>query len=158
MAETDTLVPHDPVDVPEVDYSTKVLAGAATVGILVNLNALIIPILGIIGGGVLAGFIAAYAAGGTYRGVAHGLIAGALTGFAGGLVVVLTGSLIGLYSEPPSLLLNFVGPVSPWYDHMGGAGNLLIVTTITILITVDALLGSLFGSGARRAVDQVIDR
>lgn len=158
MAEIDNIVPHDPVDVPNIDYSVKAIAAGATIGILVNLNALIIPLLGIIGGGVIAGVVASYAAGGTYRGIAHGLIAGVLTGFAGGLVVILVGSLIGLYSEPPGVLLNAVGPVSPWYDHMGGTGNLLILTTIMIIITLDAAIGSLFGTGLRKGVDEIIDR
>lgn len=158
MAEIDNIVPLDPVDVPKIDYSVKAIAAGATIGILVNLNAMIIPILGLVGGGLLAGFVAAYAAGGVYRGIAHGLIAGAVTGLAAGLVVILVGSLIGLYSEPPSLLLNAIGPVSPWYDHMGGTGNLLILTTILLIITLDAFIGSLAGTGVRNAVDEVIDR
>ncbi|WP_332897952.1 hypothetical protein [Haladaptatus sp. CMSO5] len=158
MTETDTRVPVSRDGLPDVEFSIPVLVGASTVGVLVNLNALIIPILGIVGGGVLAGFVAAYAAGGGVRGLAHGLVVGAITGFAGGLVVILIGSLIGLYSEPPSVLLNAVGPVSPWYDHMGGTGHLLILLTILVFIALESVGGAFVGAAVRRAVDRVLGR
>lgn len=126
-----------------------VLLGATIVGVLVNLNALMVPLLTDIGGGVVAGFIAAYAVGRLVSGIGHAVLASALVGGIAGSVTALVGTLLGLYNEPPLLILGSIGPISPSFTGFGPSGVLLLVLTFSMLTVIDGLVGGLIGGGLR---------
>jgi hypothetical protein len=158
MSETRTHTSWEWVTDWDIGLDRRAVAAGAGAGVLVNLNALLFPPLNLFGGGIVAGFVAALLVGGLVRGLLHGVVAATVTGFAAGGLVAFTGWLVGLYSEPPSLLLNRLGPVSPTFDHMGAAGLALIVATITLFIAVDGLLGAALGGGLRAGIDRARDR
>lgn len=133
-----------------------VLVGAV-LGILVNMSAMIVPVLNYVGGGFIAGFVAAYIVGGP-RGWLHGVLAGAVAGIAGGTVVALTGGLLGLYTEPPTLLQELFGIVSPIFNGMGILAPLYIGLGIAVFILVDSVIGSVAGGLLRTLVDTVFRR
>ncbi|SER09286.1 hypothetical protein [Natrinema salaciae] len=128
---------------------TWIVLGAVIGGVLVNLNALLVPLLTRIGGGVVAGFIAAYAAGRIASGVVHAVIASALVGGIAGTVTASLGTLLGLYNEPPLLVLESVGPISPMLTGLGLPSVVLIVLAFSLLTAVDGLVGGLLGSALR---------
>ena len=129
-----------------------ILVGAVVAGVLVNLNALMVPLLGRIGGGVVAGFVAAYAVGRFSLGLVHALIASAVVGGAAGTVTGLLGVALGLYNEPPLLVLAHVGPVSPMLTGLGLPSFVLIVLTFALLTAVDGLVGGVVGGAVRAAI------
>lgn len=129
-----------------------ILVGAVVAGVLVNLNALMVPLLGRIGGGVVAGFVAAYAVGRFPLGLVHALIASAVVGGAAGTVTGLLGVALGLYNEPPLLVLAHVGPVSPMLTGLGLPSFVLIVLTFALLTAVDGLIGGVVGGAVRAAI------
>ena len=140
MFEQDgTLLPA----LPRVDltsFDRKIVYGAAIVGFLVNLNALLIPIFQHVGGGLVAGFIAGYAAGRPVRGLVWGTIAAGITGFATGVLFVANYLLVGLFIEPPSLIIHFFGPVSPWFTWVDFFGLLLLYIALVVFVAFDGLL------------------
>ncbi|WP_436345037.1 hypothetical protein [Natronorubrum sp. FCH18a] len=126
-----------------------IVLGAVVAGALVNLNALMVPLLGRIGGGVVAGFIAAYAVGRIASGIAHAAIASAIVGGVAGTITAFMGVTLGLYNEPPLLVLASLGPISPLFSGLGLPSVVLIVLTFSVLTVVDGLLGGLLGAGLR---------
>ena len=146
MFEQDgTLRPALPsVDV--TDFDEKIVYGAAIVGFLVNLNALLVPIFQHVGGGLVAGFIAGYAAGRPVRGAVWGTIAAGLTGVATGFLFFANYFLVGLFIEPPSLIAHFFGPISPWFTWVDFFGLLLLYIALIAVAAIDGLLvGSVSG-------------
>jgi hypothetical protein len=128
---------------------TWIVLGATVAGVLVNLNALMVPLLTRIGGGVVAGFIGAYAAGRVTSGIVHAVIASALVGGVAGTVTALLGTLLGLYNEPPLLVFSSIGPISPMLSGLGLPSVLLIVIAFSLLTAVDGLVGGVVGSALR---------
>ncbi|WP_306061727.1 hypothetical protein [Natronococcus wangiae] len=126
-----------------------IVLAAVVVGALVNLNALMVPLLGRIGGGTVAGFVAAYAVGRIASGIVHAVIASAVVGGIAGMITALMGVTLGLYNEPPLLVLSSLGPVSPQFSGLGLATVVLIVLAFALLTAVDGLVGGLMGSGLR---------
>lgn len=148
---------YETYDVDEIDLSleafrTWIVVGAVVVGALVNLNALMVPLLARIGGGVVAGFVAAYAVGRVGSGIVHAVIASAIVGGIAGTVTAFLGTLIGLYNEPPLLVLSSLGPISPILSGLGLPSFVLIVLAFALLTTVDGLVGGIVGSGLRALV------
>ncbi|PCR91328.1 hypothetical protein [Natrinema ejinorense] len=125
---------------------TWIIVGATLVGILINLNALLVPLLTRIGGGVVAGFIAAYAAGRVTSGIVHAAIASALVGGVAGTVTASLGTLLGLYNEPPLLIFASIGPISPMLSGLGLPSIVLIALAFSLLTVVDGLVGGVVGS------------
>lgn len=126
-----------------------IVIAAVVVGALVNLNSLMVPLLGQIGGGVVAGFIAAYAAGRIVPGIVHAILASAIVGAIAGLETAFMGAALGLYNEPPLLIFGFLGPVSPTVAGLGLPTIVLIVLAFALLTLIDGLLGGLLGGGLR---------
>ena len=118
----------------------RVVYGAAIVGFLVNLNALLIPIFQHVGGGLVAGFIAGYAAGRPIRGAVWGTLAAAITGAITGVVFLLNRFVVGLFIEPPSLLIHFFGPISPFFTQVDLFGILLLYLALIVVVAFDGLL------------------
>lgn len=148
---------YETYDVEEYEISLEVidmwiLVGAVVVGALVNLNALMVPLLSRIGGGVVAGFIAAYAVDRVASGLLHAVIASAIVGGIAGTMTAFLGTLMGLYNEPPLLVLASLGPISPMLTGLGLPSALLIVLAFSLLTAVDGLVGGLVGSGLRALV------
>ncbi|QLG49164.1 hypothetical protein [Natrinema halophilum] len=128
---------------------TQIVLGATVVGIVVNLNALMVPLLTRIGGGIVAGFLAAYAVGRVASGLVHAVIASAFVGGVAGTVTAFLGTLIGLYNEPPLFVLASVGPISPMLSGLGLSSAILIVIAFSLLTAVDGIVGGLVGSVIR---------
>lgn len=123
-----------------------IVVAAAIVGIVVNLASLMVPLMGLFGGGVVAGFVAAYATRRFVGGLVHAALAAAIVGAVAGLETALLGAAMGLYNEPPLLVLGGrLGPVSPELAGLGLPTVLLIVLAFTVLLLVDGLLGGLVG-------------
>ncbi|QSW99869.1 hypothetical protein [Haloterrigena alkaliphila] len=139
----------DPEDVSFEWFHGWVVVGAVVVGALVNLTALMVPLLGQIGGGIVAGFLAAYAVGRFAMGLLHAAIASTLVGGVAGTVTALLGVTIGLFNEPPLLVLSGIGPVSPMLSGLGLPSALLIIAAFALLTVVDGLVGGLLGAGVR---------
>lgn len=128
---------------------TWLVVGAAVGGVLVNLNALMVPLLTRIGGGVVAGFVAGYAAGRVASGIVHAVLASALVGGIAGTLTASLGTLLGLYNEPPLLVLSSLGPISPMFSGLGLPSVVLIVLAFALLTAVDGLVGGVAGSALR---------
>lgn len=128
---------------------TWVVIGATVAGVLVNLNALLVPLLTRIGGGVVAGFLAAYAVGRITSGMVHAVIASALVGGIAGSMTGFLGALLGLYNEPPLLILGSVGPISPMLSGLGLPSVLLIALAFSLLTAVDGIVGGAVGTVVR---------
>lgn len=126
-------------------FDRRAVYVAAIVGFLVNLNALFIPIFRLLTGGLVAGFVAGYAAGRPDRGVVQGAVAAGLAGLGSAVVPVLTGWLIGMFVEPPALLLRVVGPVSPTFTPLGGLGFPLLYLAIAAAVALDGLAAGAIG-------------
>ncbi|RRJ29153.1 hypothetical protein [Halocatena pleomorpha] len=142
-----------------IDFSIDkqaVIVGAV-LGVLINMSAMLVPVLNYVGGGVIAGFVAAYMVGGP-RGWLHGVIAGTFAGIAGGTVVMFTGALIGLYTEPPTLLQELFGIISPVFNGAGVLEPLYIGLGVAAFILVDSLIGSAIGGLLRTLVDVLFRR
>lgn len=136
------------------DIDKKVVYGAAIVGFLVNLNALLIPIFQNVGGGLVAGFLAGYGAGRPIRGAVWGTIAAAITGAATGVLFLLNRFVVGLFIEPPSILIDLFGPISPFFTQVDLFGFLLLYLALVVAVAFDGLLtGAVAGAikGAVRA-------
>ncbi|MDF9744382.1 hypothetical protein [Natrinema salsiterrestre] len=145
---------HEVIDVDARTLSTDaldtwILLGATVAGVLVNLNALMVPLLTRIGGGVVAGFIGAYAARRVTSGIVHAVIASALVGAVAGTITAFLGALLGLYNEPPLLVFSSIGPISPMLSGLGLPSVLLIVLAFSLLTAVDGLVGGVVGSVLR---------
>ena len=139
-------------DVDDISFAaidTWIVVGATTVGVLVNLSALLVPLLTRIGGGVVAGFVAAYAVGRIGSGLVHAVIASGLVGGFAGTVTAILGTLLGLYNEPPLLVLSDIGPISPMLSGLGLPSVVLIVLAFSLLTAVDGLVGGVLGGGLR---------
>lgn len=148
MSEYETVgVEANDTSIEAVD--TWIVVGAATVGVLVNLTGLMVPLLTRIGGGVVAGFIAAYAVGRIVPGIGHAVIASAIVGGVAGTVTAFLGTLLGLYNEPPLLVLKSIGPISPMLTGLGLPSVVLIVLAFSVLTAIDGFVGGLVGSGLR---------
>ncbi|QLK27314.1 hypothetical protein HYG81_06860 [Natrinema zhouii] len=145
---------YETVDVGASELSlegidTWIIVGATTVGVLVNLTGLMVPLLTRIGGGIVAGFIAAYAVRQVASGIVHAMIASALVGGLAGTVTAFLGTILGLYNEPPLLVLASIGPISPMLTGLGLPSFVLLVLAFSLLTAVDGLVGGLVGSGLR---------
>lgn len=134
---------------PFESINTWIVLGATVAGVLVNLNALMVPLLTRIGGGVVAGFIGAYAARRVTSGIVHAVIASALVGGIAGTLTAFLGALLGLYNEPPLLVFSSIGPISPMLSGLGLPSVLLIVVAFSLLTAVDGLVGGAVGSVLR---------
>lgn len=121
----------------------RAVYAAAIVGFLVNLNALLIPIFQSVGGGLVGGFVAGYAGGRPLRGAVQGTMAAAIVGTATGVLVLLNRVVVGLFIEPPALLLHVFGPVSPLFT---GAGLLELLFVYVAMVAVVAFDGLVAGS------------
>lgn len=133
---------------------TPVLVGAGLIGLL-SLTALLVPLFAIMGGAVVGGFVAAYLAPGAIRGPVHGIAAGLVGGFGHGVVTVAIGGLIGLYTEPPTLVGWLTGPIAPFFGYWNPLTPLLIMGTITVMVALDAAIGALVGTAVRGIRDQL---
>lgn len=137
---------------PEISTGTidkRVVIGAAIAGILVDLNSMLIPILAIIGGGVVAGFIAGYAIGKPGQGLVHAAVASAIVGVAASMSTLALGVTLGLYNEPPLLFLGVLGPISPIFSDLGFPGVVLLTGTLTLFVMIDGVIGGLLGAGLK---------
>lgn len=144
-----------PVDFP---ISKQAVLVGAIIGILINIGVLLVPSLNYVGGGgLVAGFVGAYLVGGP-RGWLHGIMAGIVAGLVGGIIVVLAGGLLGLYLEPPTLLQDVIGLISPLFDGIGIIGLLFIFLGSTAFIVVDSIIGGFVGGVLRMLVDTVFNR
>jgi len=108
-----------------------------------------VPLLTRLGGGVVAGFIAAYAVGRIVPGIGHAVIASAIGGGVARTVTAFLGTLLGLYNEPPLLVLTSIGPISPMLTGLGLPSVVLIVLAFSVLTAIDGFVGGLVGSGLR---------
>lgn len=145
---------YESYDFTEAEFSLEaidkwIILAAVVVGALVNLNALMVPLLGRIGGGTVAGFVAAYAVGRIASGIVHAVIASAVVGGIAGMITALMGVTLGLYNEPPLLVLSSLGPVSPLLSGLGLPSVVLIVLAFSSLTAIDGLVGGAMGSGLR---------
>lgn len=145
----DETMDSDVSEVPLEAVDTWIITGAAIAGVLVNLTALLVPLFTRIGGGVVAGFLAAYAAGRIASGMVHAVIASALVGGIAGSMTGFLGALLGLYNEPPLLILDSVGPISPMLSGLGLPSVLLITAAFSLLTAVDGAAGGAVGSLVR---------
>lgn len=157
MSGSNTTAFEMQTDLLDVSISKRAILAGALLGILINMSALLVPVLNYVGGGLAAGFVAAYIVGGP-RGWLHGIIAGVIAGLVGGSTVALTGGLIGLYTEPPSLMQDSIGIVSPMFDGMGVVGMLLIILGVAAFIVVDSVIGGMIGGILRTLVDTAFRR
>ncbi|ELZ08738.1 hypothetical protein C478_17671 [Natrinema thermotolerans DSM 11552] len=128
---------------------SRIVLGAAAVGVFVSFTSLLVPVLTRVGGGIVAGFIAAYAAGRVVTGLAYAVVASALVGGLAGFFMAFLGALSGLYTEPPLFVLSSVGPVSPGLSGLGLPSVILLAVAFSLLTAIDGLVGGLVGSGLR---------
>lgn len=156
MSGSNTTVFETKIDLLDLSISKRAILAGATLGILVNMSALLIPVLNYVGGGVIAGFVAAYIVGGP-RGWLHGIIAGIIAGLVGGTNAVLVGQLFGII-EPPSLMQDAVGIIAPQFSGMGTIGSLLIILGIAGFIVVDSIIGGMIGALLRTVVNSAFGR
>jgi hypothetical protein len=158
MSGSNTTVFGMPTGAFDLSVSKRAVFVGAILGILVNMSALLVPILNYVGGGIVAGFVAAYIVGGP-RGWLHGIMAGIIAGLVGGFIVVFMGGLIGLYTEPPTLMQDLVvGIISPMFTGMGAIGLLFILLMIAAFITIDSIIGGIIGGLLRTLVDTAFRR
>lgn len=129
----------------------RAVYAAAILGFLVNLNALLIPIFQNVGGGLVGGFVAGYAGGRPLRGLVHGTLAAAIVGAATGVLVLLNRIVVGLFIEPPALLLTALGPVSPAFAGAGLLELLFVYFAVVLAVAFDGLVAGTVG-GALKAV------
>ncbi|UPM43612.1 hypothetical protein [Halocatena salina] len=141
----------------DLSIDKQAVVVGAVLGILINMSAMLVPVLNYVGGGVVAGFVAAYMVGGP-RGWLHGIFAGIFAGIAGGAVVMLTGVLMGLYTEPPTLLQELFGIVSPVFNGAGPLAPLYIGLGIAAFILVDSIIGSVVGGLLRTLINVAFRR
>ncbi|WP_254531457.1 hypothetical protein [Natrinema gelatinilyticum] len=151
MSEYET-VGFEASDLTLEAVDTWIIAGATTAGVLVNLNALMVPLLTRLGGGVVAGFVASYAVRRIVPGIVHAILASALVGGFAGTVTAILGTLLGLYNEPPLLILSSIGPISPMLSGLGLPSVVLIAFAFSLLTAVDGVVGGLLGGGLRALV------
>jgi hypothetical protein len=64
-------------------------------------------------------------------------------------VTAFLGTLLGLYNEPPLLVLTSIGPISPMLTGLGLPSVVLIVLAFSVLTAIDGFVGGLVGSGLR---------
>lgn len=157
MSGSNTTAFGTQIDLLDLSISKRAIVAGAVLGILINLSAMVVPVLNYVGGGIVAGFVAAYIIGGP-RGWLHGIIAGAVTGLVGGSNVALLGGLLGLYTEPPTLMQDSIGIISPMFNGMGVVGTLLIIAGIGAFIVVDSVIGGMVGGLLRTLVDSAFRR
>lgn len=135
----------DALDVSIRPIDTWIVVGAAVVGIVINLASLMVPLLVTVGGGIVAGFVAAYAAGRFVSGVVHAALASLIVGAFAGLETALLGATLGFFNEPPLVIMGGIGPVSPMAGGMGLPTILLITIAFAVLVLVDGILGGIAG-------------
>ncbi|MFB6164044.1 MAG: hypothetical protein ABEJ31_02700 [Haloarculaceae archaeon] len=141
----------------DLSVSKKAVGVSAFLIVLININALMVSLLAVTGGGIIGGFLASYMAGGSVRGIVNGLVAGLIGGLVAGFVTILIGGFIGMYLEPPTLSGSFLPPLSMYFDVYGGRKNLLVGLGIAFLVTVDAGAGAVVGSLVRAGRDELED-
>lgn len=141
----------------DLSINRRAVLIGAVLGVLINMSAMIVPVLNYVGGGVIAGFVAAYIVGGP-RGWIHGIVAGGVAGIAGGAVVAFTGLLVGLYTEPPTLLQELFGIVSPVFNGMGILAPLYTGLGVAAFILIDSVIGGAVGGLLRTLVNAVFRR
>lgn len=135
---------------------TPIYLGAGLI-VLLSINALLIPPLMLVGGGVVGGFVAAYLAPGSVRGIVHGAGAGAVAGVGHGVVTALLGGFVGLYMEPPTLVGWLTGPIAPQFGFTNPLTPYFILISITVLVTLDAVLGAVAGTALRSLRDDLAE-
>lgn len=133
-----------------------VVAAGALAGILLNIYALLVPVFDFVGGGIVAGFLAGYALGGL-AGLVNGIVAGAIVGAAAGGLVGLTGFVVNLYMQPPTISAGFLGMelLPATFDGFTPIGLLAIVVFTAGLVAVDALLGAVLGAAVEAGVRKI---
>jgi hypothetical protein len=138
----------------DFSISKQAVFAGAILGILVNMSVFLVPLLRYVGGGLVAGFVAAYIIGGP-RGWFHGIIAGVITGLVAGSTVAVMGGLLSLFIEPPMLIVDLLGSgiVSTLFSGMGIIGTLLIILTVAAFVTVDSIIGGAIGGLLRTSID-----
>lgn len=141
----------------DLSIDKRAVVVGAVLGILINMSAMLVPVLNYVGGGVVAGFVAAYLVGGP-RGWLHGVLAGGVAGIAGGGVVAFTGGLLGLYTEPPTLLQELFGIVSPLFNGMGILAPVYVGLGVAAFILVDSVIGGVVGALVRTLIDVAFRR
>lgn len=127
----------------------RVVVGATIAGVVIDLTALLVPLLTRIGGGVVAGFLAASAVRRLASGMGHAVIASGVVGAVAGAMTGFLGAVLGLYNEPPLLVLDSIGPVSPMLSGLGLPSVLLIAGTFSLLTAVDGVVGGAVGTVVR---------
>lgn len=121
---------------------------ASVVGVALNLYAFIVPLFGIFGGGVVAGFLCGYVLE-PRSSFPNGLVVGLVCGTVAGGIVAIGGSALGMFFEPPTLGLHVVGLVTPVFEGESLVELLAIAAAITGLVTADVLVGVCVGSVVR---------
>lgn len=130
-------------------YMEAIYAGV-TATFLVSLMSIVVPIVPffeIFTGGVIGGFIAAYATGGLVRGTVHGIVAAVIGGaiFAG--ITIGQGLLLGVFIEPPTLISEFGMPPTAAIFASESLTTLLAILVITpLLVGFDGAVGGVLGS------------
>ncbi|QCW02936.1 hypothetical protein [Natrinema pallidum] len=140
---------HEETRQPVATVDTGLVLRAAAVGAFISLSSVLVPLFARIGGGVVAGGIAAYAAGRMATGLAYAVTASALAGGLAGFFMTFVGSLFGLYTEPPLFVFASIGPLSPGLSGLGLPSVVLLAIVFSLLTAVDGLIGGLIGSGLR---------
>lgn len=136
-------------------YVEAIYAGV-TAAFLVTLMSIMIPIIPffeVITGGVIGGFIAAYATGGLVRGTVHGIIAAAIGGaiFAG--FTVGQALVLGLvFVEAPTLLSQFgFPPTAAIFARQPLVAMIAVLVLTPVLVGFDGLVGGVVGSTVKWA-------
>lgn len=132
-------------------YMEAIYAGV-TATFLVSLLTLLVPILPffeVITGGVIGGFIAAYATGGLVRGTIHGIIAAAIGGAIFAVVNTIGIGLLlgGVFLDPPTLISEFGVPATAAIFSRQPMTTLLAILIITpLFVGFDGAVGGVVGS------------
>ena len=133
-------------------YVEAIYAGV-TATFLVSLMSVIVPILpffGFITGGLIGGFIAAYATGGLIRGTVHGVVATVIGGalFAG--FTVGQGLLLGfVFLEAPTLIGQVTPPISGVFAQTPLVAIIAVLVVSPVLVGFDGAVGGVVGSGVK---------
>ena len=133
-------------------YIEAIYAGIAATS-LVGLLAIIVPIIpffGFITGGVIGGFIAAYATGGLVRGTLHGIVAAVIGGAILAGLGLGQGLLLGfVFIEPPTLIGQFTPAVAAVFSRRPLLAMLATLLIIPILSGFDGAVGGVVGTGVK---------
>jgi hypothetical protein len=131
-------------------HTEAIYAGTAA-AFLVTLMSLIVPIVPffeVLTGGVIGGFIAAYATGGLIRGTVHGIIAAIIGGaiFAG--VTIGQALVLGfVFVEAPTLISQFgMPPTAAIFSRQPLIAMVAVLVTTPLFVGFDGAVGGVVGS------------